>query len=215
MAENRLYKIGLTHGDINGTGYEVIMKALADPKMSEVCTSVIYGLAKVATYHRKTLDLPDFSIQFVKSLDQVSLKKCNLINLLDQEVKIALGKETEVAGELAQLSLAAACKDAKEKKIDAIVTAPVNFNIFPSENNRAYYAHIDYMSQYFSAKDCLQMLVSDRLKIGIAASHLTISKVAEVLTQELLLQKIKIMNDSLSYDFGIMKPKIAVLAMHP
>ena len=129
MADNKLYKIGITHGDINGVGYEVIIKALYDNKIMELCTPIVYGLAKAASYHRKSLDLQDFTFQYVKSAEQASLKRPSLINLLEEEVKIELGISTKLAGQMAERALYAAGRDLKNNTIDAIVTAPVTLSV--------------------------------------------------------------------------------------
>ena len=113
MADNKLYKIGITHGDLNGIGYEVIIKALIDNKIMELCTPIVYGLSKAASYHRKTLDIQDFSFQFIKSTDQASPKRPSLINIFDEEVKIELGTSSKLAGQMAERALYAAGRDLK------------------------------------------------------------------------------------------------------
>ena len=125
MAENKLYKIGITQGDINGISYEVIIKALSDYKLLELCTPIVYGLSKASSYHRKYLNLPDFSFQFIKNAEQTSAKRPNLINLYEDEVKIDLSTSTKTAGQMAERSLYAAGRDLKSNHIDAIVTAPI------------------------------------------------------------------------------------------
>ncbi|MDR2971517.1 MAG: 4-hydroxythreonine-4-phosphate dehydrogenase PdxA [Bacteroidales bacterium] len=210
----QLYKIGITQGDFNGISYEVIMKALSDPKITEICTPIIYGLAKVSSYYRKTLEMNEFAFQFVKNAQQTSPKKPNLINLNDDEVKIAVGESSEIAGKMAELALTTACTDLKNKSIDAIVTAPVNkFNM--QSPSFKYEGHTEFFSDQFNAKDTMMIMVTEILKVGFVTNHTAINETGKLLTTELILKKIKILNNSLIKDFLSTNPKIAVLAFNP
>jgi len=210
----QLYKIGITHGDLNSISYEVIMKALVDPKIMEVCTPVVYGLAKAASYHRKVLEMNDFTFQFVKNAQQSTPKKPNLINLSDEEIKIALGESSEVGGKMASLALNTACNDLKNKTIDAIVTAPIHkCNIQSPAFNFA--GHTEFFSAQFNAQNTMMLMVAENLKVGFVTNHIPINEMGKVLTTELVLRKIKILNDSLLKDFLCTNPKIAVLALNP
>ncbi|MDR1113204.1 MAG: 4-hydroxythreonine-4-phosphate dehydrogenase PdxA [Bacteroidales bacterium] len=214
MADNKLYQIGITQGDVNGIGYEVIMKALAEPKMAEICTSIIYGLAKVATYHRKMLDLPDFSFQFIKNLEQANLKKANLINLADNEVKIDWGIATEISSKMAILSLTEACKDLKNNKINALVTAPVNKHNIQSEDFK-FISHIEFLAHAFESKEVMKLMVSDALKVGFVTDCISLTKAVNMLSKDLILNKLSILNKTLITDFGYTNPNIAVLSFNP
>lgn len=209
-----LYKIGITHGDINGIGYEVIIKALADTKMMEVCTPIVYGLAKVATFHRKAINLGDFSFQFIKDADQAVNKKPNLINLQDTEVKIELGNSTTIAGNLAELSLRAATKDLKNNKINAIVTAPINKENIQSEKFK-FSGHTEYFSNEFSSSNSLMMMVDDLLKVAFVSNHTPVKKVVAEITMQKIVDKLTILHQSLIQDFLCTNPTIAVLALNP
>lgn len=209
-----LYKIGITHGDINGIGYEVIIKALADTKMMEVCTPIVYGLAKVATFHRKAINLGDFSFQFIKDADQAVNKKPNLINLQDTEVKIELGNSTTIAGNLAELSLRAATKDLKNNKINAIVTAPINKENIQSEKFK-FSGHTEYFSNEFSSSNSLMMMVDDLLKVAFVSNHTPVKKVLAEITTQKIVDKLTILHQSLVQDFLCTNPTIAVLALNP
>ena len=209
-----LYKIGITHGDINGIGYEVIIKALADTKMMEVCTPIVYGLAKVATFHRKAINLGDFSFQFIKDADQAVNKKPNLINLQDTEVKIELGNSTTIAGNLAELSLRAATKDLKNNKINAIVTAPINKENIQSEKFK-FSGHTEYFSNEFSSSNSLMMMVDDLLKVAFVSNHTPVKKVVAEITTQKIVDKLTILHQSLIQDFLCTNPTIAVLALNP
>lgn len=209
-----IYKIGITQGDINGISYEVIMKALMDPKIMEICTPVVYGLAKVASFHRKALNLQDFSFQFVKDVEHLSLKKPNLISLNDSEIKVDLGESTPIAGKMAELSLETACKDLKNKLIDAIVTAPINKSNVQSETFN-FTGHTEYLSHKFSSQNTMMMMISDNLKIGFVSNHVAIQDLPSVISESIVLQKIEILNNSLKKDFACTNPKIAVLSLNP
>lgn len=209
-----LYKIGITHGDVNGIGYEVIIKSLADAKMLEICTPIVYGLAKAATFHRKTINLGDFSFQFIKDASQSVNKKPNLINLQDSEVKIDLGISTATAGAMAELSLRSASKDLKNNKIDAIVTAPINKENIQSESFK-FPGHTEYFSSEFSAPNSLMMMVDDLLKVAFVTNHTPMKKVMSEITTQKIVEKLTILHQCLVQDFCCTNPTIAVLALNP
>lgn len=213
-AEPSLYKIGITQGDINGISYEVIMKSLCDNKILELCTPIVYGISKIATYHRKTVEVGDFAFNFIKSLDQLNNKKANLLNLIDREIKIDIGQSTAIAGEMAELSLNTACKDLKTNMIDAIVTAPINKNNIQSKTFN-FSGHTEYFAHHFGDKKSLMMMVADNLKVGFVTNHLPIQQVASKISTDLIFQKLQILNQSLKQDFACTNPKIAVLALNP
>jgi len=211
---DQLYKIGITHGDFNSISYEVILKALSDPKIMELCTPIVYGLSKASSYFRKALDLNEFAFQIIKNPQQATLKKTNLINLHDDEIKISVGEPTKTAGKMAELALTIACTDLKDKTIDAIVTAPVNkFNMQSSSFN--FVGHTEFFSAQFNAKDTMMIMVSDLLKVGFVTNHTAINETGKMLSVELVLRKIKTLNDSLVKDFLCTHPKIAILAFNP
>lgn len=208
-------KLAITHGDINGVSYEVILKTFSDVRMFEQCTPILYGTTKVASYHKKLLaqqhqDLPLNSIHEAK---QAADKKLNVINLTNDEVKIDIGKSTEVAGQLSRQALDAACSDLKAGNVDVLVTAPINKKNIQSDSFD-FPGHTEYLSTKFEANS-LMMMVCDRIRIGIVTNHLSIREVPDAISRELLMQKIQIMHDSLKRDFGIPMPKIAVLALNP
>lgn len=216
MADNKLYKIGITHGDLNGIGYEVIIKSLIDNKMMEICTPIVYGLSKVATFHRKMLEIQDFSFQFIKNVDQASLKKPNLINLYDEEVKVDIGTSTKTAGQMAERALYAAGRDLKNKNIDAIVTAPVNKENIQSDKY-VFPGQTEFFEHYFggTANPAIMMMVHENLRIGFVTNHEPLEKVNNLITKDLIYKKLKILNQSLKQDFKIANPTIAVLALNP
>ena len=210
----QLYKIGITHGDLNSISYEVIMKALLDPKIMEICTPVVYGLAKTASYYRKTLEMNDFTFQFVKNVQQITPKKPNLINLCDDEIKIELGECSEIAGKMAELALNTACNDLKNNLIDAVVTAPVNKSNIQSPSFK-YAGHTEFFSDKFNVQNTMMLMAAENLKIGFVTNHTPIIETGKLLNVDLVLRKIKILHNSLHKDFLCTNPKIAVLAYNP
>ena len=207
--------VGITHGDINGIGYEVITKAMSDSRIMEICTPIVYGSSKVAAFHRKSIkNSGDFSFRMIQQPEQCTSKAPNMINITDAEVKINIGLSTSTAGELSFTSLKMATEHLLNEKIDVLVTAPINkYNIhsqsFPFEG------HTEYLAQKCNVKDYLMLMIADGLKIGTVTTHCALSEVFSKLTKELIIDKIKILNKSLQQDFLFTKPKIAVLSLNP
>lgn len=216
MTDNQLYKIGITHGDINGVSYEVLIKALADNKIMEICTPIVYGMPKVASFHKKYMDVSDFSFQFVKNMDQLSNKRPNMVSILDEEVKIELGTSTKVAGQLSERALLMAGRDLKSKQIDAIVTAPINKNNIQSDKFK-FSGLTEFFEYYFAGgeNNSVMMMIGEGLRIGFATNHIALGNVASSISKELILKKLSIMKTSLIQDFAIDNPKIAVLGLNP
>lgn len=208
-------KLAITHGDINGVSYEVILKTFSDVRMFEQCTPILYGSTKVASYHKKLLaqQHQDIQVNGIHEPKQAADKKLNVINLTNDEVKIDIGKSTEVAGQLSRQALDTACADLKNGNVDVLVTAPINKKNIQSESFD-FPGHTEYLSTKFECES-LMMMVCDRIRIGIVTNHLSIREVPDAITQELLMKKLQIMHDSLKRDFGIPMPKIAVLALNP
>ncbi|MBW6491165.1 MAG: 4-hydroxythreonine-4-phosphate dehydrogenase PdxA [Lentimicrobium sp.] len=206
--------IGITHGDINSISYEIIIKALFDSRIFDLLTPVVYGSSKIASYHRKMINMSDFTFNLIKKADLANPKRANIININDQEVKIELGKSTTMAGELALQSLEAATEDLKKGLIDVLVTAPINKQNIQSKNFH-FPGHTEYLANKFGAKDYLMLMVSQNIRIGIVTGHIPLREVHGQLSEELLLHKMKILNQSLLQDFGIRKPRIAILGLNP
>jgi 4-hydroxythreonine-4-phosphate dehydrogenase len=207
-------RIGITHGDINGIGYEIIIKSLIDNQIMDLITPVVFGISKVASYHRKTLNLQDFNFNLIKRVDTANPKRPNIVNIYDREVKIELGTLTPIAGEMAHLALEAALSSLDHGEIDAIVTAPINKkNIQSKEFN--FPGHTEFFANKYDVHDYLMLMVSNELRIGVITGHIPIKEVSAALNEDLVTRKIKIMHDSLKRDFAIQKPKIAVLGLNP
>lgn len=212
--ETRNIIAGISHGDINGIGYEVIIKALMDPGINELCVPVVYGSPKVAAYHRKALNINNFSFNNIRSAEEANPKKANMINCLDDNIRVELGKSTPQGGEAALASLERAFEDLKNGKINVLITGPIDKKNIQSEKFN-FKGHTDYLRAKTEADEVLMFMISENMRIGFATNHLPISKVSEAITIESLLKKIRLMNNSLKLDFAVRKPKIAVLGLNP
>lgn len=207
-------KIGITMGDMNGIGLEVILKALDRKEIVNLCTPLIYSSAKVVAYHKNIVNLEDFQFQSVNSAENLFTGKVNVVNCWSDTANIALGKATEESGKYAFESLKQAVADLKNGIIDAIVTAPINKEAMQMGGFQ-HPGHTEYLSQEFQATESLMLLVSEQLKVGLVTNHLPIKDVAGAITKELIIKKINLMNDSLKMDFGLERPTIAVLGLNP
>ncbi|MDF9799544.1 4-hydroxythreonine-4-phosphate dehydrogenase [Catalinimonas alkaloidigena] len=206
--------IGISLGDFNGIGPEVVIKALADKRMLNMMTPVIFGSSKVVSFYRKSLNLEDsFNFMTIRSMDEIAYGKVNVINCW-QQVLVEAGKVTNEAGEAAWLSLKEATQALKDDYTDAIVTAPINKHNIQNEEFK-FAGHTEYFAQTFEAKDMLMMMVHDQLRVGVATGHIPLNQVSNHLTRDLVRRKLKVMEESLKLDFGILKPKIAVLGLNP
>ena len=211
--KNRLV-IGITHGDVNGISYEVILKTLLDNRIYEVCTPVLYGSAKVAAYHRKALNLPNQTLVAIKSADEAIHRKAYLVNCINDEIRVELGKSTPMAGESSLAALQRAIADVKEGKLDAIVTGPIDKHNIQSATFD-FPGHTEYLSSQFNSSEVLMLMVSEAMKVGVVTGHIPLKDVAARITPELILEKLRIMNKTLMEDFMIRKPRIAVLSLNP
>ncbi len=206
--------IGITTGDINGIGTEVIIKTFSDNRMLELCTPVIFASNKVINYYRRIVTEHTFNFSSTKDLTKLNPKQVNIFNCWDEEVPIQPGILTDAGGKYAIRSLMVATQCLKDGQLDAIVTAPIhksNTNIpdFP------YTGHTPFFKDKFGAKDVLMILYSKSLRVALATEHMPISKVAASITKELLVSKLAILRETLIKDFGIDKPRIAVLGLNP
>lgn len=207
-------KVGISVGDVNGIGLEVIIKTLVDNRILEYCTPIVYGHTKVASFHRKTLSLTDFSFNVINHPSQAHLKRPNLINCWQEDVKIELGEATETGGKYAFISLEKAVDDLLAGEIDALVTAPINKHNIQNENFR-FPGHTEYIQSRCNAKESLMFLISEDIKVGVVTGHIPVNEVAKSISTDTILAKLKLMHTSLKRDFWIQKPKIAVLGLNP
>ncbi|MHA7128393.1 4-hydroxythreonine-4-phosphate dehydrogenase PdxA [Algoriphagus namhaensis] len=206
--------IGISIGDCNGIGAEVTMKALLDPRVSKIFTPVIYGHGRIISFWRKLLSLEDFNFNQIRDLEQLHHKKINVINVEEDCPDVIPGSETELAGQFALKAFDAAIQDLKAKKIDALVTAPVNKNNINSPET-PFIGHTEYLTQAVGKSKSLMMMVSDDFRVGLVTGHTPLAEVSGKITQELIKEKCKLMLASLENDFGIPKPKVAVLGLNP
>jgi 4-hydroxythreonine-4-phosphate dehydrogenase len=213
MEEGRI-KVGITCGDINGVGIEVIIKTFLDNRMHQVCTPVIYASNKMISQQRKLLNMNDFQYQTVRSSNEIILRKTNVINCWEEEIPVEFGKQTESGGKHALLSIQAAVKDLKENKIDVLVTAPINKHNIQSEEFK-FNGHTEFLAQAFGAQEYLMFLISDELRVAVVEGHIPMKEVSSKLSVEKITAKIRLMNQSLKRDFRIRKPRIAVLGLNP
>ena len=206
--------IGISHGDINGINYEIILKALSDKRMEEMFNCLLYCSTKVASYYQNALQLPRLSFNNIKRADRTNIKKLNILNITNAEIKIEPGKSTTHAGELSYLALKKAVEDLSHGFIKALVTAPIDKHNIQSKDFK-YAGHTDYLGDTFKTHDYLMLLVSDALRIGVVTGHIPIHEVASRISKELIMAKLKVMHHSMIYDFGIRNPRIAVLGLNP
>ena len=214
MENNRKIKVGITHGDINGIGYEVILKTFSDATMLELCTPIIYGSPKVATYHRKAMDIPtNFAI--IASSEEALDDRVNILNCVDDELKVELSKPTREGGKAALDALEKALSDYREGMIDVLVTAPINKHTIQSENFH-FPGHTEYIEKEVGdGKKALMILMRGDFRMALVTGHIPVKDIATTLTKELIMEKIAIFHHSLKQDFCIDSPRIAVLSLNP
>ncbi|MEO9871336.1 4-hydroxythreonine-4-phosphate dehydrogenase PdxA [Ekhidna sp.] len=206
--------IGITMGDINGIGPEVIIKSLEDNRILRQFTPVIYGSSKVISYYRKNLDKENFNYQQISSIDKVAHRKVNVLNVWDEAAEINPGQANETGGKYATLSLQRAVSDLKDGKIDALTTAPLSKELVQSDEFK-FPGHTEYLTQEAGEKESLMFLVHDELRVGVVTGHIPLKDVSSKVTKEKIVIKLQKMLKSLQKDFGIKKPRIAVLGMNP
>lgn len=211
-----MIKVGITHGDINGIGYEVILKTFGDLRIAELCIPVIYGSTKVAAYHRKALELPPVTFNLIQEASEAEENKVNVINCIPDDIKVELGKSTKAAGDASLSSLERATADLAAGLIDVLVTAPINKDNIQQDTFH-FPGHTEYLEKKFGeeASKSLMILAKEDLRVALVTGHLPLSKVAESITKEKVKETISIFNRSLLRDFNIDKPRIAVLSLNP
>jgi len=206
-------KIGISIGDFNGIGLEVIIKTFTDSRMLDFCTPIIYWSFKLLSNYRKSLTISDFSFNKVKSVEEINPNKVNIINCWDDDIEITFGQSTDEAGKYSFTSLEMATNDLLNNKIGALVTAPINKNNIHSEAFN-FAGHTEYLTEKFEGES-LMLMVSENLKIGVATNHIPINKITAELTSNTIFSKLKILNKSLVQDFMATNPRIAVLGLNP
>lgn len=213
MAERAKPVIGISCGDLNGIGMEVIMKTLSHPDIFDVCTPIVFASSKVASYHRKALEMEDFNFHILKDISDKTEGKPNLVNSWNEEVILELGKLSAVVGSYALKSLDHACSALESGQIDALVTAPIHKESIQSDDFR-FTGHTDYLEARFKGKATM-LLVSEQLRMALATVHIPLREVSGQITEERLIERLNSLNDTLNRDFLQKKGKIAVLALNP
>ena len=207
--------VGITQGDGNGIGYEVIIKALADERMLDLCTPVIYGSSKVFGLYKKQIhDIDNINTNVINSAKDVHAKRVNIVNCLPENVFVEPGQATPESAKSAMTSLSRAVEDIKAGYIDVLVTAPINKRAMSSEGF-GYTGHTEYLEKEFGVDEVAMIMVCDRLKVGVLTGHISLKDVPSAISIEKILKKLRLMKASLQRDFGIDAPKIAVLGLNP
>lgn len=208
-------KIAITHGDMNGIGYEVILKALEDSRMLELCTPVIYGSAKIAQFWRKALDLPQMQLVQIPDATQAREGAINIVNVVGEEVHPEPGADTPEAGKAALAALEAATAALRAGEVDALVTAPINKHNVQTETF-IFPGHTEYLEATLGdGARSLMILCAEQLRVALVTGHIPVTKVSQAITTELIEEKLRIFSRSLHRDFAVGHPRIAVLALNP
>lgn len=213
---NELHKpvIGFTCGDINGIGIELIIKTLSDHRILEFCTPVVFASNKCINFYRKTLPENNFSFSSIKDFTRLNPKQVNVLNCWEEDVAITPGQLNEIGGKYALESLIQATQALKDGHIHGLVTAPIHKKNIQSEAFQ-YTGHTPYFKAFFGVTDVVMFMVAENIRVGLVTEHVTIADVAKNITRENILLKLKIIHNSLQKDFGVDKPKIAVLGLNP
>jgi len=206
-------KVGISVGDLNGIGLETIIKTFKDSRMMDFCTPIIFGSTKVVAIHKKALDIQDFNFNIINKTEDAHPKKVNLLNIWKDEVAINFGKATTRSGELSFDSLRQATQALKDKKIDVLVTAPIN-KASIQEKVSGFIGHTEFLQGNFEGES-LMIMLSEVMRIAFVTGHVPLTEVKKAITTENIYAKTVQLNTSLIQDFGIRKPKIAVLGLNP
>lgn len=208
------WKVGISIGDINSISIEIIIKTLRDERMFNYCIPIIYGSSRVVSYHRKVLQEEDFTYNIINSIERAKSGVCNVLNCWTEDISITIGRPNPAIGKFALRAIEAALYDLQEGKIDMILTAPVNKSLLHTEEN-PFPGHTEYITQKFDGSASMMFLVSKRLKVGLVTNHVPVMDIAKYISEKLILKKLRIMHTSLKKDFGVVRPKIAVLGLNP
>lgn len=211
-----MIKVGITQGDINGIGYEVILKTFSDIRMAEMCVPVLYGSAKVAAFHAKALDMQPIAFNQINNADNAVENKVNIINVIGEDAKVDLGQSTTIAGEAAYKALERATKDLQEGLIDVLVTAPINKDNIQRDDFH-FPGHTEYLESRFArnGEKSLMILAKDTIRVALVTGHIPLSEVPKAITKEKIIDAAIRFENSLRRDFRCGKPRIAVLSLNP
>ncbi|MDR2811157.1 MAG: 4-hydroxythreonine-4-phosphate dehydrogenase PdxA [Tannerellaceae bacterium] len=210
--EERTIKVGITHGDINGIGYEVILKTFSDTRMTEFCTPILYGSSKIIAYHRKALELAPLNISSIGKAEEAGGNRMNIINCINDETKVELSKPTAIANEAAFKALETAVGDLKRGTVDVLVTAPANNHV-----ESKYPTHTEYLEHIFGngKHKALSIFACEELRVALVTEDIAFSEVLPQITKAKIIEKLSLFHHSLKQDFNIVRPRIAVLSLNP
>ena len=204
----------ITQGDINGISYEVMLKTFEDNRMTEFCTPLIYGSSKIWGFYRNLLKIENINLNLLTSANDARSKCVNFLNVLSDNASAEVGHNTQTAGDASLKALQAAVKDIRDKKVDILVTAPINKNNIRIPDKK-FIGHTEYLAEAFGTENYLMLMVSDNLKVGFVTGHIPLQDVSKSISKNLILKKLEVLNESLKKDFLIVKPRIAVLGLNP
>ena len=210
----RLPVIGITHGDINGIGYEIILKTLCDSRILDSFTPIVYGQSKVFSYYKKNFNMEELSYTLIRDARQAQPGRINIINHTDSELKIEPGISTEIAGKASFDALKIAVDDLYKNNIDALVTAPVNKGHIQSDIFK-FSSQKKYISSFCPEYTPLMLMVSNKLRVGSVTNHVSLKDVPNIISKELILSKVEVFNKTLQRDFSIDYPRIAIMGLNP
>jgi len=205
--------VGISIGDVNGIGPEIILRTFSDSRLLDICTPVIYGSIEVLNYYKKVLHLPDIALQQIENIGSLKKNKINVLNCIQEETNIEAGHSTHEAGKLAFEALNQTVVDIKEGNIDVLVTAPINKKNV-SSFSEGFIGHTGYLAKE-DENEALMILCSEKMRIAMVTGHVALSEVKNELSVEAVISKIEALNKSMKQDFGVIKPRIAVLGLNP
>ena len=214
MSDQKRPVVGISVGDLNGIGIEIIIKTFSDSRILELCTPVVFASNKVINFYKKSI--PELTLNYsnIKEISKPNPKQLNIFSVWEEDVEIQPGQMTETGGKYGVKSLQAAVKALKEKSIDALVTAPLNkFTMQSSEFN--FTGHTPFLKEAFQADDVLMLMIAENMKVALLTEHLAIMDVAKNISKEQIIKKIQLLKNSLIKDFGVERPRIAVLGLNP
>ena len=207
-------RLGISMGDFNGVGIEVIIKTLSNKKILEYCTPIVYGSSKIFSYHKNIVKADDMQVQNINNAERPYTGRVNVVNCWQENVAVTLGKATEEGGKFAYIALDRASEDLEKGLIDVLVTAPINKEAMKMANF-PYPGHTEYLTKRFGGSESIMLMVNGDLRVGLLSNHIPVSEVASKVTKEHFVRKLKILNRALKQDFGIERPTIAVLGLNP
>ncbi|MES2646865.1 MAG: 4-hydroxythreonine-4-phosphate dehydrogenase PdxA [Bacteroidota bacterium] len=215
MNEHNKPIIGFSCGDLNGIGIELIIKSLADSRMLDICTPVVFASNKSINFYRKSLPDINFQYQSLKDATKLNPKMINIVNCWEEEVQMNAGLLTETGGKYARISLMDAAEALKCGQIDALVTAPIHKSNVQLAEVFNYSGHTPFLRDFFGAEEVVMLMVAENMRVALLTEHVPVKDVASFVTQANIIKKLKILIPALKKDFGVDKPKVAVLALNP